>query len=100
MQVISDFWELRKWFVVRQLYLTPKISTTLQKLESFTYAMAVDLNMGYYTIRLDPMAVKMCTIIFSWGYLYLRLPIGFPGSADIFQAEMLDLMEAPEYVQA
>jgi len=57
--------------------------------------------MGYYTIRLDPQAVKMFTIIFPWGkYSYLRLPMGFAGSADIFQAEMMDLMEALEYVRA
>ncbi len=73
----------------------------MQELESFTYAMALDLNMGYYTIRLDPRAVKMFMIIFPWGkYSYLRLPMGFAGSADIFQAEMMDLMEALEYVRA
>jgi hypothetical protein len=33
----------------------------LQELEGFTYATALDLNMGYYTIRLDPTASKMCT---------------------------------------
>ncbi len=45
--------------------------------------------------------VKMFTIIFPWGkYSYLRLPMGFAGSADIFQAEMMDLMEALEYVRA
>ena len=50
----------------------PKISTTLQELEGFTYATALDLNMGYYTIRLDPKAVEMFTIIFPWGkYSYL-----------------------------
>ncbi len=39
----------------------------------------------------------MFTIVFPWGkYSYLRLPIGFAGSADIFQAEMMDLMEAPD----
>jgi hypothetical protein len=57
--------------------------------------------MGYYTIRLDPRAVEMFTIIFPWGkYSYLRLPMGFAGSADIFQAEMMDLMKALEYVRA
>jgi len=62
--------------------------------------MALDLNMGYYTIRLDPQAVEMFTIIFPWGkYSYLRLPMGYVGSADIFQAEMMDLMEALEYVR-
>ena len=61
--------------------------------------MAIDLIMGYYTIRLDPMAVKMCTIIFLFGkYSYLRLPMGMSGLADIFQAEMMELMEALEYV--
>jgi len=63
--------------------------------------MALDLNMGYYTIRLDPKVVEMFTIIFLWGkYLYLRLPIGYAGSADIFQAEMMDLMESLEYARA
>jgi len=43
----------------------------------------------------------MFTIIFPWGkYSYLRLPMGYAGSADIFQAEMMDLMEALEYVRA
>ena len=81
---ISDFRELNKR-IVRRSYLIPKISTTLQELESFTYATALELNMGYYTIRLDPKADKMFTIIFPWGkYSYLRLPMGFAGSADIF----------------
>jgi hypothetical protein len=35
--------------------------TTLQKLEGFTYAMVLDLNMGYYTISLDPQVVEMFT---------------------------------------
>ena len=74
----------------------------MQELEGFTYVTALDLNIGYYTIRLDPPASKMCTIIFPWGkYSYKRLPMGFGGSADIFQAQMMDLLMAClEYVQA
>jgi hypothetical protein len=76
---ISDFRELNKR-IIRRPYPVLKISTTLQELEGFTYAMALDLNMGYYTIRLDPMAVKMCIIIFPFGkYSYLRLPMGMSG---------------------
>ncbi len=57
--------------------------------------------MGHYTIRLDPQAVEMFTIIFPWGkYSYLQLPKGYAGSADIFQAEMMDPIEALEYVRA
>jgi hypothetical protein len=99
-RTITDFWELNKR-IVRRPYPIPKISTTLQELEGFTYATALDLNMGYYTIRLDPNAVEMFTIIFPWGkYSYLRLPMGYAGSADIFQAEMMNLMEGIEYVRA
>jgi hypothetical protein len=60
---ISDFRELNKR-IVRKPNPIPKISTILQELEGFTYATALDLNMGYDTVRLDPMVSKMCTIIF------------------------------------
>jgi hypothetical protein len=62
-RTISDFRELNK-HIVRKPYPIPNISTILQEQEGFTYATGVDLNMGYYTIRLDPMASKMCIIIF------------------------------------
>jgi hypothetical protein len=97
---ISDFRELNKR-IVKKPYPIPKISKTLQELEGFTYATALDLNMGYYTIRFDPMASAMCTIIFPWGkYSYKRLPMGFEGSADIFQAQIMDLMTFLKFVQA
>jgi hypothetical protein len=97
---ISDFRELNKC-IVRKPYPIPKISMTLQELEGFTYVTALDLNMGYYTIRLDPAVSKMCPIIFPWGkYSYMRLPMGFGGSADIFQAQMVDLLAPLKFVQA
>jgi hypothetical protein len=97
---ISDFRELNKC-IVRKPYLIPQISTTLQELEGFTNATTLDLNMGYYTIRLGLKAAKMCTIIFPWGkYSYQRLRMGFAGLADIFQAEKGNLMATLEYVRA
>ena len=73
----------------------------LQELEGFTFATALDLNMGYYTIRLDPNASRICTVIFPWvKYSYKRLPMGIAGSPDIFQSKMPELMEDLEYVQA
>jgi hypothetical protein len=99
-RTISDFRELNKR-IVRNPYPIPKISTTLQELEGFTYSTTLELNMGYYTIRLDPTAAKMCTIIFPWGkYLYQRLPMGFARLTDIFQAEMGNLMATLEFVRA
>ena len=71
----------------------------LQDMEGFTFATSLDLNMGYYTIRLDPDAQKICTIVLPWGkYLYMHLPIDIAGSLDIFQEKMLSLMESLEFV--
>jgi hypothetical protein len=97
---LSDFREVNKR-LIRTPFPIPKISTVLQEIEGFSYATALDLNMGYYTIRLDPDASKICTIIFPWGkYSYNRLPMGIAGSPDIFQGKMLELMETLEYVRA
>ena len=57
------------------------------------YAFALDLNMGYFTIRLDPDLQKICIIILPWGkYSYPRLLIDVSGSPDIFLEEISDLM--------
>jgi hypothetical protein len=50
---LSDFWKVNKR-LVRKPFPIPKISMVLQEIEGFSYATALDLNMGYYTIRLDP----------------------------------------------
>ncbi len=95
-----NFWEVNKR-LVRKPYPIPKIITVLQELEGFTFVPALDLNMGYYTIRLDPDASKICTIIFPWEkYSYKRLPMGIAGFPDIFQGKMLELMKSLEYVRA
>eukprot|EP00804_Cyclotella_cryptica_P008077 CCRYP_004574-RA/>CCRYP_004574-RA protein AED:0.36 eAED:0.59 QI:0/0/0/1/0/0/2/0/231 len=95
---LTDFREVNKR-LVRKPFPLPKISTVLQELEGFTYGTTLDLNMGYYTIRLEPNSSKICTLIFPWGkYSYLRLPMGIVDSADIFQAKMSALMVALEFV--
>jgi hypothetical protein len=84
---ISDFSELNKGIAMKP-YPIPKISTTLQELEGFTYATALYFKHGLLYIRLGPTASKMCTIIFLWGkYSYLRLSTGFAGLTDFFPRE-------------
>jgi hypothetical protein len=63
---LSNFGEVNER-LVRKPFPIPKISTVLQEIEGFTFATALDLNMGYYTIRLDPDSSKICTIRFPWG---------------------------------
>ena len=67
---ISDFREVNKRLVRKPFPITKK-STFLQELEGLTFAAALDLIIGYYTIHLDPDASKICTIIFPWGEVFL-----------------------------
>jgi hypothetical protein len=61
---------------------------------------ALDLNMGYYYIKLDADAQKLCTIVFPWGkYKYKRLPMGIKIATDIFQNFMFKLVQDMEYVK-
>ena len=96
---ISDFRQLNK-HLRRNPFPLPKIQDMLLKLKGFTYASALDLNMGYYTIHLDPDAQNYCTIVLPWGkYKYKWLPMGLSGSADIFQEKMSHLMRGLEFVR-
>ncbi len=70
-RILSDFWEANKR-LVRKPFQIPKISMVHQEIEGFSYAIALDLNMGYYTIRLDPDASKICTIIFPFWQVLLQ----------------------------
>jgi hypothetical protein len=84
----------------RKPYPIPKIAQMLQVLEKFAYTTSLDLNMGYYTIKLDYDAKKMCTIVTPFGkYQYLRLPMGISCSPYIFQENMSDLMQHLNFVR-
>jgi hypothetical protein len=65
-------------------------------MEGFTFASALDLNMGYYHIKVDydSDTQKLCTIVFPWRkYKYKRLPIGIKiaGSLMFFKTSYLSL---------
>ena len=83
--MVSDFRKSNA-NLIRMPYPSPKISGIMQELKGFQYVTALELNMGYYTIRPDPRSHDMCTIITPCGkYEYLRLPMGIMCALDIFQ---------------
>ena len=97
---INDLWELNK-HIKCMLYPLPKMQEMLLKLEGFQYAMALDLNMGYYHIRLDLASKKLCMLVFPWGKYEMQcLPMGLSTSSDIFQEKMSKLFSDLETVQA
>ena len=71
----------------------PRIGDILHNLEGFQYATSLDLNMGYYHIRLSEESLNMCTIVTEFGkFCYKRLPMGVSCSPDIFQAKIYELL--------
>jgi hypothetical protein len=44
-----------------------RIQDTLISLNGFTCTTSIDLNMGYYAIRLTPNTQKLFTIVLPWG---------------------------------
>ena len=69
--------------------VSPRIGETMQQMEGFKYATELDLNTGYYTIRISPASQDMTTIVTEFGkFKYNRLPMGICDSRDIFQAKV------------
>ena len=96
---LTDFRELNKR-IKRQTFPLPKISDTLQRLEGFQWASAIDLNMGYYHLTLDLATKEICSLIFPWGrYRYKRLPMGASTAPDVFQEKMNNLFNELEFVK-
>ena len=79
--------------------LTPKhVSRFSQRKKK--NATSLDLNMGFYHIKLDPASRKLCTIVLPWGkYEYNALPMGLCNSPDIFQEKMSELMQGLNFVR-
>ena len=69
--------------------------------EGFQYATSIDLNMGYYHIRISENTSNLCTIIMPWGkYNYKCLPMGIANPPDIFQQKMNDLFHGFRFILA
>ena len=79
----------------------PNINEMLLTLESFQYAMSIDVNMGYYFITLRYYTSTLCTMILPWkGYCHKRLPMVIANFLDIFQQEMNYLFHGFEFIRA
>jgi hypothetical protein len=76
-RVVTDFRKLD--LLLKQTshpFPIPKIGDMIRSMEGFTFASALDLNMGYYHIKLDhdADAQKLCTIVFPAYPWVSRLP--------------------------
>ena len=92
-RIVTDFRQLNKWVEIDPFPL-PRINESLQKLEKFKSATALDLSLGFYTIPLDEESKKLCSTILPWGkYAYERLPMGVSCAPGLFQAVMCEVLQ-------
>jgi dihydroorotate dehydrogenase len=96
-RVVTDFRNLNL-LLKPHSFPIPKIGDMVRSMEGFTFASALDLNMGYYHIKLNADDQKLYTIVFPWGkYKYKRLPMGIKIAPDVFQNIMSKLVQDMEY---
>ena len=74
MRFITDYFRLNhKLF--RKPYPLPIINKTIKQLEGLQYDTTLDINMGYYAMRLSSASQDMTTIVTEFGkFRYNHLP--------------------------
>lgn len=86
--IVADLWQLNK-LLERGEYHIPTIDKMLSRIYGFTYAMGIELNMGYMILSLNAHDWSNLRIIFLFGiYEYQVLPMGIKPATDIFQARI------------
>ena len=89
---ISNFRDFNKRSK-RKPFPIPIIQDLLFKLEGFKYVPSLDLNMGYYHIKLCPFSRNLYIIVHPCGNM------GLCNSPDIFQEKMNELFNGLDYVR-
>jgi hypothetical protein len=70
-------------------------------MEGFTFASVLDLNMGYYHIKLDDDAQELCKIVFSWNMGKLQIQTLIHGYQDFLVSDVFQnfMSQDLEYVK-
>ena len=95
---VTDFRVLNS-LLRRKPYHLPLIHKVLHNLGLFRFATFIDLNMGYYSMKLDAESRKKCVTCLPWGlYAYNMLPMGLKIASDVFQEATGELFHDMEQV--
>jgi hypothetical protein len=97
-RILTDFCKMNL-SIERKSFPLPRIGESIQKIEKFKSATALDLPQGYYSILIDEKTQKICTTVLPWGkYAYKRLAMGIACAPDIFQSIMMEILGDLDYV--
>ena len=99
MRFIANHCSLNQKLVIKP-YTLPRIGKTMQQLEGFQYATALDINRRYCAIIISPANQYMTKRVNEfWKFRYNLLPLGMSASGDIFQSKLDDLLVDTEVVK-
>ena len=97
---ITDYFKFNQK-LVRKTYPLPRIGETMQHLEGYHHATSLDLNMGYYTIRISYDSQDIMTIVTEfWKFRYNRLPMGMCALGYILQSKVDKIIGDNKIVKA
>jgi hypothetical protein len=97
-RILTDFRKMNL-AIERKPFPLPRIGESIQKIEKFRTATALDLSQGYYSIPIGEKTQKIYTTVLPWGkYAYRRLAMGIACAPDIFQSIMMEILGDLDYV--
>ena len=89
---ITDYRRLNQKFIIKMYPLTITVEN-IQQLEGLQYATELDINMGYYTIRIFTASKDTTTIVTEFEkFRYNCLTTGMCALGDIFQEKVYGLL--------
>ena len=97
-RIITDYRKLNAQ-LNRKPWPIPHVMDLIQDIGHYTYAMALDLSMGYYHCKLSKECSDLTTFMLDIGcFKYLRMPMGMNTSSDEFQKMMTQLFSDYSFV--
>ena len=99
LRFITDYFRLNQK-PCRKPYKLSIIGKKIQQLEGFQYEIALDINMGYYTIIIFSTSQEITTIVTEFRkFRYNCLPMGMCASGDIFQSKVDNMLSDINFVK-
>jgi len=93
-----DLTNLNKW-VKREVYPLPRVSEMLSDLSKGMLFSKLDVNSGFWQVKMDPESKLLTTFITPWGrFCFNRMPFGISSAPEFFQRSMEKILKGLEGV--
>ena len=97
-RITTDLTALNK-SVIRELWQMPGVDYTLANIGKSSHYSKIDLNSGYFQVKLDDNSKELTTFLTPFGrFRYLRIPQGLSSSPEVFSKKVAHILSGLEGV--